>query len=63
MAVLGIIAVPSGSVARYALPAFPAYAGLAASIGRRATIALVALFMVGQLVFFAWTLGAGAIAP
>lgn len=63
IAVGAFLVVPSGSLARYALPAFPAFAGLAAYLGRRTTLALVVAFAIGQIVFVAWTMGPGAIAP
>jgi hypothetical protein len=67
---LAICAVPvvsggiSHSVPRYAMLAFPAFAGLSARLGRRATMALVLLFAIGQVVFVGWVIPVrGAQAP
>jgi hypothetical protein len=48
---------------RYALLAFPAFALLARSAGRRGTIALLAAFIVGQWLFVTLTFASGAATP
>lgn len=44
------------NVPRYATLAFPAFAGLAAFLGRRATIALVVVFAVAQVAYLGWVI-------
>lgn len=46
------------SVPRYALVAFPAFAGVAERLGRRGTIALVVVFALAQVAFAAWAVPA-----
>jgi hypothetical protein len=49
---------------RYALAAFPAFAGIADRLGRRGTRALVVVFALGQWWFVSWAFtGPGAQPP
>ena len=51
------------SIARYALAAFPAFAGLALVAGRRGSAVLAVAFVSAQVVFAWWTITAGGAAP
>jgi mannosyltransferase PIG-V len=44
------------SVPRYAILAFPAFAGLASRLGSRTTLALVVAFAIAQVAFVGWVL-------
>lgn len=57
LAALALGFLPGGlvpSLPRYALAAFPAFAGLALRFGRRGTWALAGCFALGQIAFIAW---------
>lgn len=57
LACLALCLLPGGlahSVPRYAVVAFPAFGALAERLGRRWTLVLLALFMLGQVVFARW---------
>jgi hypothetical protein len=66
-AALALCLVPGGvlgSMPRYALAAFPAFAGIADRLGRRGTRALVVVFALGQWWFVSWAFtGPGAQPP
>lgn len=52
------------SIPRYAVVAFPAFAGLAGPLGRRGSTVLVTLFVLAQVAFAAWVVPArGTQAP
>jgi hypothetical protein len=63
LVILSLAAVSANSIARYALPAFPAYAGLASRLGRKSLAALVVAFAVGEVLFGAWTIGGWRLPP
>ena len=63
IAILSVTSVPVQSIARYAMPAFPAYAPISDRLGRRGTIALVIVFAVAEVWFASWTIGPPHIAP
>ncbi len=57
LACLALPLLPGGianSVPRYAVVAFPAFAALAERLGRRWTLVLLGVFMLGQVVFARW---------
>ena len=57
LAALAIGLLPGGviySLPRYAVIAFPAYAGLSRALGRRGTVALVVAFALAQWLFVSW---------
>lgn len=63
LAIASAASAPLQSIARYAMPAFPAYAALSHRLGRRGTFGLVVLFAIGEVWFAAWTIGPGRIPP
>ena len=63
IAILSVTSVPVQSIARYAMPAFPAYAPISDRLGRRRTIALVIVFAVAEVWFASWTIGPPRISP
>ena len=63
LAIASVLGSPVQSIARYALPAFPAYAGMADRLGRRGTLALVIVFALAEVWFASWTIGQGRVPP